>query len=226
MSDKMKIWEQVCTPDPKYTKRFKRGGGFSGTATNTQYHVMAATKLWGPNGIGWGYIITQEDYITGAALKDGGNEIIHVIRGYVWYLDDKGEKQQTSEQFYQTVFVGKNKYGTFTDEEAPKKSVTDMLTKCLALLGFSADIFHGLFDDNKYVNDAAAKFKTADPEPDFITSAQVLILSKLADKLGPDDTGKFLKWVGAEDMATIPANKFNQARGALEAKVKALEADK
>ena len=152
----LEIWDKVKSPDPKYTKTFSRAGGFRGTATNTQYQVLAATKLFGPNGIGWGYEITDEKYVEGAPIADNAKEIIHVVRGRVWYMHG-GEKRYTSEQYGQTQFVGKNKHGAFTDEEAPKKSVSDMLLKCLALLGFSADIFLGLYDDNKYVNDMKVK---------------------------------------------------------------------
>jgi len=38
-----------------------------------------------------------------------------------------------------------------TDSEAPKKSLTDAIKKALAMLGFSADIFLGLYDDRDYV---------------------------------------------------------------------------
>lgn len=154
------LWDKVRTPDPKFTKTFNRGGGFKGTATNTQYLVRLATEQFGPNGTGWGVAITDEKFVEGHTISEAGDKtIIHIVRGYVWYMAE-GEKHQTSEQFGQTTFVGANKYGVFTDEEAPKKSVTDMMLKCLSLLGFSADVFMGLWDDNKYVNDARKKFET------------------------------------------------------------------
>lgn len=159
--ENMEIWEKVKTPDPKYTKAFNRAGGFKGTATNTQYLVQQATKLWGPNGTGWGLDITHEQYVEGSPIIMDGNvvcrQIIHVIRGFVWYMVD-GERKETSPQFGQTTFVGQNNKGIFTDEEAPKKSVTDMMSKCMSLLGFSADIFLGLWDDNKYVNDVKRQY--------------------------------------------------------------------
>lgn len=141
--ENLEIWDKVRTPNPKYTKEFNRGGGFKGTATNTQYIIRRATELWGPNGIGWGLEITHESYVDGHWIDDRNREIIHIIRGRVWYMVD-GVRYHTAEQFGQTTFVGKNKNGAFTDEEAPKKSVTDMMLKCLSLLGFSADIFLGL----------------------------------------------------------------------------------
>jgi len=167
--ENFEIWDKVRTPDPKYTKEFNRGGGFKGTATNTQYIIQQATEVFGPNGIGWGLEITQEQYVDGCWIDDRNRETIHTIRGHVWYMLD-GTKYQTSEQYGQTTFVGKNKYGPYTDEEAPKKSITDMMLKCLSLLGFSADIFMGLWDDNKYVSDVRKKF--GEKEPPVSTSGQ------------------------------------------------------
>ena len=37
------------------------------------------------------------------------------------------------------------------DDEAPKKAMTDALTKALSHLGTSADVFLGLHDNSKYV---------------------------------------------------------------------------
>ena len=50
-------------------------------------------------------------------------------------------------------------FGPFTDEEAPKKSLTDALSKAMSWLGFAADIHLGRWDDNKYVNAAARAYE-------------------------------------------------------------------
>ena len=61
-----------------------------------------------------------------------------------------GDRTQTVKQ------VGQKSLGAQKpDEDAVKKAVTDGLTKCLSYLGFNADVFLGLFDDNKYVQAAA-----------------------------------------------------------------------
>ncbi len=179
--DNLQFWKDVSTPDPKYTKNFNRGGGFKGTATNTQYQVMKATEMFGMNGAGWGYEITKEEYVTGGPLRAGGNVIVHVVRGFVWYIDPgSGERLQTSEQYGQTTFVGENKNGVFTDEEAPKKSTTDMLLKCLSLLGFSADIFLGLWDDNKYVAEIKQQYaQSCKSRPETISEEQEITLREL-----------------------------------------------
>jgi hypothetical protein len=126
------------------------------------------TEQFGPCGFGWRMVITHDDYHVGHAhhLDDGsllGNSIIHVLRGYLTYKVDD-EWYDTSEQFGQTTFVGKNKHGMFTDEEAPKKSATDLQSKCAVLIGVAADIHLGLWDDNKYLNQVKEAFASKSPE--------------------------------------------------------------
>ncbi|WP_315729908.1 hypothetical protein [Bradyrhizobium sp. SZCCHNRI2010] len=149
------IWNEVEATDPKFTKQFNRGGGFKGTATNATYLIKKATMMFGPIGIGWGWDIVEDRFQPGQ-----DKDVVHILRLKLWYKwnDQRGE----IEHFGQTQFVGKNKNGYFTDEEAPKKSLTDALTKCLSTLGFAADIHLGLYDDNRYVNDLRQDFRDGD----------------------------------------------------------------
>lgn len=150
----LKLWDSVSKTDPKYTKAFNRAGGFSGTAINATYLVHKATELWGPYGGAWGATVEDEKYVPGA-----GDTVVHVVR--IKFRHPNGEFPS----YGQTTFVGQNKNGPFTDEEAPKKSLTDALTKALSMLGFSADVFLGLYDDNKYVSDRKAEFADGSIKP-------------------------------------------------------------
>ena len=149
----LELWNSVRTPDPAFTKTFKRSGGFSGTATSPTYLIQLATEKWGPMGGNWGVEIVSERIVEGTPLiaKDGvtviGRESVHVCQINLRHPGG------TVPAFGQTQFVGVTKYGPFTDEEAPKKSLTDALTKALSWLGFAADIHLGLFDDVNYVRD-------------------------------------------------------------------------
>jgi len=153
MENNLALWDSVRTPDPAYTKAFNRGGGFKGTATSPTYLIRLATEKWGPIGGNWGVEIVSENLLQGAPLlgKDGitviGHELVHVCRINLRHPDG------VVPAFGQTQFVGTNKYGPFTDEEAPKKSLTDALTKAMSWLGFAADIHLGLWDDMNYVRD-------------------------------------------------------------------------
>lgn len=140
----MAIWDRVCTTDAAYTKEFKRAGGFKGTATNATWLAREATRVFGPCGIGWGFTVADEKYREGA-----NGTVVHVVLLKLWYVLDG--KRGELEQFGQTTFVGKNQNGTYTDEEAPKKSITDAMSKCLSLLGFASDVYLGFWDDSKYV---------------------------------------------------------------------------
>jgi hypothetical protein len=64
----------------------------------------------------------------------------------------------------QTMFVTKRNDGLFTDEEAPKKSVTDAISKALSWLGFAADVYLGKFDGNKYTNEETGPPKASQPD--------------------------------------------------------------
>ena len=158
----MELWNAVAVTNPNFVKGFTRSGGFSGTAINATYQAQKATETFGPCGIGWGIDILEERYQDGAPLiQDGavvGKEVIHVLRVKLWYVYE-GKRGEVI-HFGQTIFVGRNKNGFFTDEEAPKKSMTDAMSKCLSLIGFSADVHLGLYDDNKYVADLRKEFGT------------------------------------------------------------------
>jgi hypothetical protein len=154
-SNNLAIWNAVEQTDPNYTKQFSKGGGFKGTATNATYLAKKATNQFGPIGIGWGWNVIDETYQPGQ-----DKDIIHVLRIKFWY-EWNGKKGEI-EHFGQTQFVGKNKNGYYTDEEAPKKSLTDALSKCLSMLGFAADIHLGMYDDNRYVSDLKKDFRDGD----------------------------------------------------------------
>lgn len=201
----LKLWNSVQATDPAYTKSFSRSGGFRGTAINHTYQTKRATEAFGPKGIGWGSTVLDEGMEHGAPIvheKHGviGHEKVHVLRIELWYILD-GQRGAV-QAFGQTTFVGSNKHGTFTDEEAPKKSLTDAESKALASLGFSADVHLGLFDDSKYVNDLSARVAEAEkpkgPTLEELVAAvnaatsldELRAAGQRAASLSPDDRAK------------------------------------
>lgn len=208
------LWRRVEKTDPQYTKPFSRGGGFRGTAVNGTYLARKATEAFGPMGIGWGLEILDEELMQGAPLGDGAFELVHKVRVKLWYVLD-GQRGEVV-QFGQTTFVGRNKNGLYTDEEAPKKSLTDAMSKCLSLLGFAADVHLGRFDDNKYVNDLRQEFaekheaeaKAAAPK---ITTEQAAELAELISSTSTDAV-KFLKFFKIETLADLPATDYDRAK--------------
>lgn len=212
----MSIWQTVEKTDPAFTKGFSRGGGFKGTSTNATYLARKATELFGPCGTGWGVTVISEDVMTGSPhVIDGvviAYDLIHKVHARLWYVQDG--KRGEVEHFGQTQFVGKNKNGFYTDEEAPKKSLTDAMSKCLSLLGFSADIFMGLYDDNKYVASLQAEFAPR------VSPEEAQTLRDWIKTVGADESG-LLAYFCAETVEDIAAAKFSTAVAMLQKKVKA-----
>lgn len=147
------LWNAVEKTPPSETKAIT-GKSYKGTSPKPHYLVHKATETFGPCGIGWGFEIVDEKLLDGALLAPGFFERIHMARVRVWY--EWQGKKGVVEHVGQTVFCGKRKGPDglpFTDEDAPKKSVTDALVKALSMIGFAGDIFIGRYDDSKYVNE-------------------------------------------------------------------------
>lgn len=155
MTDNLELWNKVEKTDPKHTKPIE-GKSYKGTSPKPHYLIHKATDTFGPIGIGWGFTIVDERIEEGA-----GGERMHIARVRVWYEwpNRKGEYVRAEvEHIGGTQFSGMRSSGKpFTDEDAPKKSVTDALIKALSMIGFAGDIFMGRYDDSKYVSDLRAE---------------------------------------------------------------------
>ena len=154
MNQNMKIWEQVSKTDPSATKQAKVGG-MEITSIKGQYMILRATEVFGPVGIGWGWRVIEDRFDKGGEIRNDKSEVIgceigHTVRIALWFELDG--KRGEVEQYGCTPFTYKSKWGITTDTEAPKKSLTDAMKKALSMLGFSADVFMGMYDDADYVN--------------------------------------------------------------------------
>lgn len=152
----LNIWEKAQETDPKFTK--KDYGGF--TSINGIYLIRKATDIFGPMGIGWGFTILEERYDDGIPfiVKDIVEPVVsksHTIKLELWY--NMNGKTGKVVNFGHTKYIYKTKNGHMVDEEAPKKSLTDAIKKCLSMLGFSADIFMGQYEDREYVEEMERK---------------------------------------------------------------------
>lgn len=156
MSDKTALWDKLGKTDPQHTKKFKRSGGFEGTAIKPMFSYRRMTEEFGPCGVGWG--IGEPSF----QVVPAAEEILVYCTVSVWH-----EKPE------QRVFgvggdkvAGKNKYGVSTDDEAFKKAFTDAVTNALKTIGVGADVHMGMFDDSKYVNTVAREFAEEKPAND------------------------------------------------------------
>lgn len=134
----MVIWNAVEKTDPQYTKKVTFGRGF--TSIDPQYQIMRMTELFGPVGQGWGYEVAH-------STLQAGNALLAVADVSVWTIRNDLVKKFGPVRGLDYIVSEKGKI----DEDAPKKAMTDALTKALSHLGLGADVFLGKFDDNRYV---------------------------------------------------------------------------
>lgn len=148
-TENLSIWNAVADVDPEYTKKIT-GKPYSGTSPNPQYVVKMLTEQFGPIGQGWGARVLVEAF---QPLAEG--ELLHWCRIEMWHTD----RANTFEAYGQTKAVMKTRSGLMSDEDAPKKSFTDALTKGASYIGCAANIFLGRYDDSKYVEQVNQKFR-------------------------------------------------------------------
>ena len=189
--DNMKLWQSVCVTDPRAVKPIT-GKQYKGNSPKPYWVIQRATEVFGPCGLGWGVQIISERF------ERFGDEALHIAHVKVWYLQDgvRGEIEQMGQtRAAYTSAAGKH----IVDEDAPKKSATDGMVKCLSMLGFAGDIFSGQWDDSKYVAWAAEETKRR--EMPTITEQQAADIAALIQEVGADKVA-FLAWV--EKMAGYP----------------------
>ena len=143
--DNMKIWADNWNTDPKYTKKVNQRGGY--TAIDAQYKLERVTKYFGACGIGWGF--TRDFKLQGL---DAYPATVHVVCDLLlWYkLPEDDTRYELPSMGGSELYHGKE--GNYkADTDAWKKAETDALTKAFSRLGFFADVFLGMFDDEKYI---------------------------------------------------------------------------
>lgn len=177
-SANLTLWRSVEKTPTEQTKKIT-GKSYQGNSPKPHWIVMRATETFGPCGIGWGFTV-EERVEDGAMIEPGFFEKMHVAKVRVWFKwnGERGEVEHVGG----TMFSGRYASGKlFTDEDAPKKSVTDALIKALSMIGFAGDIFLGRYDDSKYLAELKEEAKQA-AAPKSISERAVATGQQPADR--------------------------------------------
>ena len=153
----MDLWDSVSKTDPAHTKPAKVGG-MNITTIKPQYQRRQATSKFGPLGFGWG--VKDESFINEVFGEGSSQQTICRYNATFWYIWNEKNCEFPISSNVKVAYTTKNGKGYFiVDDEYAKKASTDALTKGLSFLGFNADIFMGLYDDSKYLNQMREEFK-------------------------------------------------------------------
>jgi len=153
------LWNQVCDTDQTFTTKVNTRGGF--TAIDATYQKRRATAMWGPYGTTWGLRNLRWGYV--GAIEGLPSEM-WLEATFYW---PGGEFEISSDE------------GWARGQDTRKKLQTDALKKALSYLGFSADVYLGRFDDEKYVeHPTESSRETADKAIAAILAAEELELAE------------------------------------------------
>lgn len=163
--ENMAHWDALGITNPKYAKPVGFGRKF--TSINPQWQIMRMTQQFGPVGQGWGYDVAH------SVLTLRPDYVLAVADVTIWWRDSEAVTTGKYGPIRgMAPIVEKTKNGIHDDDDAPKKAMTDALTKGLSHIGVSADVFLGMFDDQNYVRNVAEKhWKDANAEMPFKASA-------------------------------------------------------
>lgn len=155
--DNMRIYNQ-CREVPPEAQKAITGGRLKGmTDINPMWRIKKLTEMFGPCGIGWYYTQPEYQFVPG---NDG--EVACIAQTSLVYRDDNGWSQPIPGSGG-AMYVAKETKGLYTDDEAPKKALTDALSVACKALGIGADVYFAK-DRTKYDK------RQQDPSPKQETS--------------------------------------------------------
>lgn len=148
--DNMTIFNQGRAVPPEAQKTIGAGRLKGMTDINPLWRLAKLTELFGPCGIGWKYIITRREMVSGA-----NNEIscfVDVDLYYRW----EGEWSEAVPGTGGSSYVASERNGLYTSDECYKMALTDALSVACKALGIGADVYWAAGRTKYTGNDAPA----------------------------------------------------------------------
>lgn len=164
-NDNLKIWDQVEKTDLAFAKKVNQRGGY--TAISPQYQLKQATKVFGSYGKGFG--LSESDF--DMSLFESLGVVMHKAK-FFYVTDSERVEFPISNAIQATTGAGDKKR---VDVDFAKKVETNTVSKALSKLGFNADVFMGMFEDNQYMqelNNELAIQKAEDKEQEAVKQAR------------------------------------------------------
>ena len=199
MSNNLTIWNKVKSVPHEAQKKIKGGRLNNMTDINPQWRLATMTELFGPIGIGWYYKVVRQ------WIEDTQDGLACAFTNIDLFIKHEGEWSQAICGTGGSMMVAKEKSGNYVSDECFKMSLTDALSVAMKQLGVGADIYSGNFDF------------TSKHEPELITEDQAEEIDRLITET-ETDLEKFLKYMNAVELISIPSVDYRKAIAALNAK--------
>ena len=163
----LELWNSVEKTDMSFAKKVNQRGGY--TAISPQYQLKKATEVFGSYGDGFG--LSESKFNMSIYEFDGV-----VIHEAVFFYRLNGERVEFPiSNAIQAAKQTKN--GKYVDVDFAKKVETNTVSKALSKIGFNADVYMGLFDDEQYLyelHNEQAIDKAADKDAEQAKQAKAL----------------------------------------------------
>lgn len=184
--DNMTIYNQGRAVPPEAQKTIDAGRLKGMTDINPLWRIAKLTELFGPCGIGWKYIITRREMVSGA--NDEISCFVDIDLYYRW----EGEWSEAVPGTGGSSYVASNRNGMYTSDECYKMALTDALSVACKALGIGADVYWAAGRTKYTGNDA--------PPPKAPAKAPAKEATKAAGKsIRCEDCGKLIQPVTLRD---------------------------
>lgn len=161
MNKNLMLWDSVEKTDLQFTKYVNQRGGY--TAISPQYQLKCATEQFGAYGAGFGLCASDFDM----SIFEATGIVIHKAV-FFYTLDGQRYEFPLSNAIEAARGKGEKRY---VDTDFAKKVETNTVSKALSKLGFNADVFMGMMEDQSYLaelqNDLALQ-KADDKDAEII----------------------------------------------------------
>ena len=139
--DKMTIWNAGYKVPKDAQKEFSNGR-FKGSSIEPTWRYRVLTELFGACGMGWRFVQVNSQY-----SPDGS---AHYCTGYLEYVTE-GTLADPDARIHRTsTLTGGTPVYAKGQDETPKMSETDCISKLCHHMGIAGDVYAGKFDGDKY----------------------------------------------------------------------------
>ena len=137
----LELWSSVEKTNLDFVKKVNQRGGY--TAICPQYQLKKATEKFGSYGKGFG--LSESNFDMSIYEYDG--VVIH--KAVFFYVLDGERCDFPISNAIQAAKTTQN--GKYVDIDFAKKVETNTVSKALSKIGFNADVYLGLFEDDDYL---------------------------------------------------------------------------